>query len=223
MTTQPETPEPHRPPDRSRIVAAIAASLRNVDAFGTGPLAELRRLDPAGSLCEPTLHRLLARHRVPQGWLDGAGIRDWGLVIHAMALASPGPLSAPAHDREPDGADARAAFWRDESRRAERRFGEALFEAGFSERRFVNLLDAAPDALLVALPRAVRFLVAGGGPLPALAAVGLVMSAEADGDWSDRVRQRIARGYYQAEFRAGNPQAQAISQAISQAPSGDAA
>ena len=218
MTTQPETPEPRRPADRSRIVAAIAARLRNVDAFGTGPLAELRRLDPAGSLSEPTLQRLLARHQVPQGWLDGAGIRRWGLVIHAMALASPDRLSAPACDGEPDETDARAAFWRDESRRAERRFGRALFEAGFSERRFVNLLDAAPDGLLVALPRSVRFLVAGGGRLPALAAVGLVMSDEANEGWSDQLRQRIARGYYQAEFQAESPQAQPISQA----PSGDA-
>ncbi|TXN17275.1 hypothetical protein FV219_00570 [Methylobacterium sp. WL122] len=211
---RPDVTDAHSPLDRNQIVRSIAVQLRNADAFGTGPLAELRRLNPGGSLSEPTFHRLLARHQVPLGKSEAVGIQRWGLVIHVLALAAPKQLSVPSRDREPQEAGARSAYWRDECRRAERRFGQALFEAGFSERRFVNLLDAVPDDLRIALPRAIRFLVAGGGSLPALAPLGLVLSADGDRDWSDQIRQRIARGYYQAEFRGGNPQAQTASQAL---------
>lgn len=183
MTTRPESETASEKPDRGRIVGAIAARLRNVDAFGTGSLAELRRLDPFGPLSEPALHRLLARHEVPESWLAGSGLRRWALVIHALALAAPDQL------------------W------PETRLGRSLFEAGLSERRFVVLLEAGSHEMLDVLPRVVRFLVARGRPLNPFAVVDLVMSADApDEGWGAAIRQRVAQDYFRTEFRAENPQ-----------------
>lgn len=197
----------HRP--YGSIVAAIAARMANVDAFGTGPLAELRRLDPAGALTEPALHRLVAAHRIDQHWGDIEGLPDWALIIHCLALAAPEHLRFPARGKEPEDRAARSDYWAETSRNAQRGLGRALSEAGFSERRFVNLLDAAPLALRVELPRAVRFLAARGGAVPALALADLVMAEADDGGSGDRVRRRIAGGYYRHEFAANDRGVQA--------------
>jgi hypothetical protein len=74
-------------PTRNEVIGVLAHRLSGQDSIGTGPLAELRRLDPAGPLSEPALHRLLTR--VPQPWLSGDGLRRWALIVHAMALAAP--------------------------------------------------------------------------------------------------------------------------------------
>lgn len=177
MSTQPDS---NPAPDRNQAVGAIAARLSNVDAFGTGPMAELRRLDPAGPLSEPTLQRLLAR--LPEQWLAGDGVRRWALLIHAMALAAPDNL------------------------RPDRRLGAALFEAGLKETRFVNLLDATGAELLDVAPRAVRFLVSKGGGLNAYGLADLIFSgASRRESWADAVRQRIASDYFRAEARADAP------------------
>jgi CRISPR type I-E-associated protein CasB/Cse2 len=158
-------------------VIGIIANRLSGEGFGTGPLAELRRLDPAGPLSEPALHRLLTN--VPEAWLKGDGLRRWALIIHVMALAAPDALKATT------------------------RLGSALLAAGFKEGRLVNLLDATSDELLAALPRGVRFLVARGQNLNAFAVADLVLSAGRDnGSWAESVRQRIAQDYYRAEARA---------------------
>lgn len=198
-------PDPDRgqPPIRNRIVAAMAARMAHEDVFGIGPLAELRRLDPTGTMAEVQLHRMLARHDVPNAELEGQGLGRWALVIHAAALAAPDNLSFPGRSKEPAGSAEQPEFWSGEAASALRRLGRALFEAGYSERRFANLLDAAEDDLPTALPRAVRFLVAAGGRLPVLAVAELVFSApQAEDDRGKSVRHRIARGYYRAEAKA---------------------
>jgi CRISPR type I-E-associated protein CasB/Cse2 len=73
-------------PTRNQVIGLIAHRLSDRDRFGTGPLAELRRLDPDGPLSEPALHRLLTN--VPESWLVGDGLRRWTLIVHAMALGS---------------------------------------------------------------------------------------------------------------------------------------
>jgi CRISPR type I-E-associated protein CasB/Cse2 len=159
------------------VIGAIASRLSDGDAFGTGPLAELRRLDPTGPLSEPALHRLLTN--VPESTLYGDGLRRWALIVHAMALAAPDGLKAMT------------------------RLGSTLFAAGLKEGRLVNLLDATGDELFTAVPRAVRFLVARGQSLNAFALADLVLSAGRDDDaWAESVRQRIAQDYYRAEARS---------------------
>lgn len=175
--TQPDTPASAQAlPSRAQVAGRIAARLAAQD-FGTGPRAELRRLDPRGALSEPALHRLLARH-VPDEWLPGRGLRDWALTIHALALAAP------------------------DDRRAGERLGAALQGAGWKEGRLVNLLDATPDDLPDHLTRAVRFLVAKGKALDGRDLVALVFTAASGSERRDSVRQRIASDYYRAEMRA---------------------
>jgi CRISPR type I-E-associated protein CasB/Cse2 len=171
-------------PTRNQVIGLIAHRLSDRDRFGTGPLAELRRLDPDGPLSEPALHRLLTN--VPESWLVGDGLRRWTLIVHAMALAAPDGLKATA------------------------RLGSALLASGFKEGRLVNLLDATSDELLTALPRAVRFLVTRGHSLNAFALADLVLSASRDdGGWSESVRRRIAQDYYRAEARAATGSSEA--------------
>jgi CRISPR type I-E-associated protein CasB/Cse2 len=159
-------------PTRRDALAVIARRLADED-FGTGPRAELRRLNPRGPLAEPALQRLLARH-VPEAWLRGDGITRWALLIHSMALAAPDGL------------------------RSDRRLGAALFEAGWKEGRLVKLLNASGEELIDALPRAVRFLVAKGQSLNAVELADLIWQT----DQAEGARQRIAREYYRAEARA---------------------
>ncbi len=179
MTTPPDAPR-----NRAEIVGRMAAALAD-EHFGTGPLAELRRLDPTGPLNQPALHRLLTRH-VPEDWVRGEALRPWTLVIHCLALAAPDLLLGQA------------------------RLGAALFDAGYKEGRFVNLLDASPTELLDRLPRAVRFLAHKGGRLhgPQMADLVLVRHDQSPAHF-DELRRRIAADYFRAEHKAGQPQSPA--------------
>jgi hypothetical protein len=129
-----------KPSTQDEVVGDLIAKLGQ-ENFGTGPLAELRRMDPRAAT-KPTLHRLLARN-VPKAWLGGDGFNRWALLIHLFALAAPSPL---------------------------RNFialGEALFIAGYNEGRLTTLLEAQEKDFPVVLPRMVRFLVArGANPHP---------------------------------------------------------
>ena len=114
---------------------------------------------------------------MPDAWLHGAGLRSWALVIHCLALAAPDNLMG------------------------EDRLGTALHDAGFGEKRFVNLLDANTDELRDRLPRAVRFLVHHGGRVHAPQLADLVLIPPSS-DRFDEFRRRIAGDYYRAEFKA---------------------
>lgn len=208
--------------DRCRTVVAFSARMADENTFGTGPLADLRRLDPEGALAEPALHRLLARH-VSEAALKAAGLHAWALVIHAGALAAPKHLSYKRFADEPADPDEKPAFWAEQAGRAQERFGRALSEANYSERRLVNLLEAPPEDLRIALPRAVRFLVAKGQRLPVLAVADLVMSAGGAEDWTHSVRHHIARGYYRAEAKSEADQKPTKSTDQKQIALGDAA
>jgi len=170
-------PEEARRDTPGAIAGRIAFVLRQ-DGFGTGPLAELRRLDPDGALVEPALHRLLARHLTAERVKGADALGDWALIIHCLALAAPGQLDGAA------------------------RLGRALQQAGLKEQRFTRLLQATSEDLRDGLPRAIRFLVHQGGRLRAPDVADLVLSARS-ADWGGRVRQRIAGDYYRAEYEAG--------------------
>src|ERR1700679_2977856 len=81
--TQPDAPRTQRDMVGD-LVAGIGHKL-----FGTGPLAELRRMDPKQAAPgQPALHRLLARY-VAEDRLRGTGMNRWTLLIHLLALAAP--------------------------------------------------------------------------------------------------------------------------------------
>jgi len=148
-------------------------SLLGSDHFGTGPLAELRRLAPTRpAAAPPALHRLLARY-VPEHWLGGDGMQRWTLLAHLLALAAP----SPTHGFTP--------------------LGKALFDADYNEGRLTALLSAQADAFPVALPRLVRFLVAKGGSPHPYQLANLVLGGGRDAD-----RMAIARDYYRADSAA---------------------
>jgi CRISPR type I-E-associated protein CasB/Cse2 len=169
------------PPDPAPTTESVALALARLlaaEAFGTGPRAMLRRLDPVGVLAEPALQRLLAQN-VPDGWLCGRGMRDWALITHLLALGAP--------DHHCGGP----------------RFGAALRAAGFSETRLARLLHADRVALDVLLPRACRLLLAKGKHLnpPDLACL-VRAAADAEPSHLEAARTAIARDYYRAERSA---------------------
>jgi hypothetical protein len=161
-----------RPRTQDEIVRDLVATLGQ-ENFGTGPLAELRRMDPRAAIpTTPALHRLLARN-VPDAWLGGKGLNRWTLLIHLLALAAPSPL----HDFPA--------------------LGAALFTAGYKEGRLTALLEAPAEDFPIVLPRMVRLLVAkGSNPHPyQLARLVLGGGREVD-------RITIARAFYRAEARS---------------------
>jgi hypothetical protein len=170
---------PDAAPKLADVVSAVVARL-DPDRIGTGPLAMLRRLDPAGSLAVPALQRLLWQH-VPDKWLEGGGLRRWALLIHAMALAAPDLL------------------------RGGNGLGRALHAAGYSEGRLIRLLEARAEDLPGGVPRMVRFMVAKGEALDPLALAWFVHGVAAGGDAAERQRERIAGDYYRAERDANRP------------------
>ena len=142
------------------------------DSFGTGPLAELRRMDPRQpAAAPPALHRLLAR--VPDELSHGQQFDRWFLFVHLLALAAP------------------------ERHRGGQSLGTALFAAGYSDGRLTRLLEAPEADLSVVLPRMVRFLVAHGERLDPFELAHLTLRRDKAPN-----RLRIARDYYRAEARA---------------------
>lgn len=169
---------PAAEPVLREVVLAIAAQL-DPDRIGPGPLAALRRLDPASAsgLSTPALQRLLCK-QVPDAWLDGGDMGCWPLIVHAMALGAPG---------------LHRTFG------AAGRLGSALFTAGFSEGRLVRLLESRLPDLPVAVPRAVRFLVAKGQGFDSIGLAFWVRGVAAGGLRAEAQRTAVARDYYRAE------------------------
>ena len=153
------------------IVGDLVARIGH-EAFGTGPLAELRRMDPRQAVPgQPALHRLLARY-VAEDRLRDDGMNRWALLIHLLALASP---------NQHRGGDS---------------LGRALFAAGYSEGRLTRLLETPSVDFAVVLPRMVRFIVAKGERLNPYELADLVIRSG-----EDRERMHIAQEYYRAEAR----------------------
>jgi len=161
-----------QPPRLQVLVGNIERRLRRED-FGTGPRAELRRMDPRAPSA-PAFFRLLAElpERTP---LD---VRQWALLIHAMALAAP--------DRLRRGGE----------------LGATLFEAGYNEGRLGRLLQARAADLPDVVPRLVRFVVAHDKPLDPVALAYFIRAIGVGGDDAERARERIARAFYKAEYAA---------------------
>jgi CRISPR system Cascade subunit CasB len=161
------------PPDASPEPGQIArqiAALLSAEHFGNGPRAALRRMDPEKNLGQPALQRLLADY-VPDHWLYDGGMADWGLIVHSLALGSPGNLGGKS-------------------------LGAALAQAQYSESRLARLLQADRKQLNDALPRACRFLVAKGEAINPAGIANFVLTAS--DARADAARVKIARDFYRA-------------------------
>jgi CRISPR type I-E-associated protein CasB/Cse2 len=160
-------------PNLRELVRRVAERLHNPH-YGTGPLAELRRMDPR-SPTAPAFYRLLAE-MPEQAPLNAA---QWALLIHAMALAGPGLLNG-----------------REE-------LGKSLFDAGYKEGRLTRLLQARASDLPDMVPRLVRYLAAKGQTLNLVGLAYFIWAIGKGGEPAEQARERIARHYYRAEYQAG--------------------
>ncbi|MCY4619166.1 MAG: type I-E CRISPR-associated protein Cse2/CasB [Chloroflexi bacterium] len=194
MTMSPEASDLQTKSDRSwgGIAVRIAGRLAR-DDFPRGDLAALRRMSPNSGREAAAFWRLAARYEL----LGAPSIeRKWALIIHGIALMTP----TAAHDgaglgaHDPGTSVGAALFGgNDESSR----------ESGFySELRLNRLLAARGDVLQVLLARMFRMLGASGVAFDWREMVRLILLDGFDQAGAEAARQRIARDYFRAEFRA---------------------
>lgn len=178
----------------------IAGRLARED-FPRGDLAALRRMSPGSGQDAPAFWRLAARYDL----LGAPEVeRKWALIIHGIALMTP----TAAHDRAASSAhDPQTSV------------GSALFgsessgESGFySELRLSRLLTARGDVLQVLLARMFRMLGSGGVTFDWREMARLILLDGFDQAGAERTRQRIARDYFRAEFRAERRTAESADQ-----------
>jgi hypothetical protein len=165
------------PEGQSEPWAVINAVARHFDkALDNGSRAELRRMDPGGSLAEAALHRLLAQH-VPENWLFGERLRRWALIAHVAAILGP-DLSL---TRE--------------------RLGKSLSDCDLKEGRLIAFLQARGDQLLVVAPRLARLAVAKSVALNLVELGEYLLDEARDEARAEHRRVRIAQAFYRAEQR----------------------
>lgn len=149
----------------------VLSTLRS-ERFGTGPLAELRRLDPRKPPSfPPTFYRLLATHVPPELTRRAGAVQDWALIFHCIALAGTDlPLKSPG-------------------------IGAALAADTHSEARLTALLKARRDQLSIVAPRVVRYLRAQGQGFDVHDLARLIL-------WpTEEIRIRIARDFYERQSK----------------------
>lgn len=168
----------------------IAGRLARED-FPRGDLAALRRMSPGSGQDAAAFWRLAARYEL----LGAAAVeRKWALIIHGIALmtptAAPDRVTSSAHD--PQTSVGSALFGSESS-------GESGF---YSELRLNRLLTARGDVLQVLLARMFRMLGTGGVAFDWREMARLILLDGFDQAGAEAARQRIARDYFRAEFRA---------------------
>lgn len=140
--------------------------------FSTGELAELRRIDPEQPYT-PALWRTLVGYEIDQGWGDGewreALEERWAALLMGMAH------TVGLHDYSTP-------------------LGAALAEAGWSETRFVRLMDSRGTRLIEEIRRVAQYLSSKSQPADWAQVADLVL--DQDADWAERQRRDIARDYY---------------------------
>lgn len=172
---RPEPPAPSSTPDLSGAIGRLAHAIDRI--VSPGDVAALRRMDPSDP-STAAFWRLRASHLAPAGllpeadpWREDAEKR-WATIMIAMAHLS--GLHAPGMP-----------------------LGSALARAGFSELRFVRLLQARGDVLPRLAIESSRFLAAKGQPVDQKGLALLVLSdGWIDPSSTERVRRSIARDYY---------------------------
>jgi CRISPR system Cascade subunit CasB len=172
-------------PDQSlnTTVHKIASYLSREEFAGgvsTGDLAELRRIKPDEPYT-PALWRILLNYVPNDDQLSAERERRWAILLMAMATC------AGLHDPSTD-------------------FGAALADAGWSELRFVRLLEARGDNLDKQLRRVAQYLASKDQQANWADAAWLLFVQQ--GDHASTTRQRIARSYYRRRYANENEAAE---------------
>jgi CRISPR system Cascade subunit CasB len=156
------------------VIGKVDHALRH--QLPTGDVAELRRVSPEEPYT-PALWKLLLSH-VPESWTAGPDRdekeRRWATLFMTMATA------AGLHDPSVP-------------------LGTALARAGWSELRFVRLMQDRGQGLAVRLRRLAQYLNSKSQPADWTDVASLLR--EQDGEWAERHRRRISRDYYRTLHR----------------------
>ncbi|MFD1625181.1 type I-E CRISPR-associated protein Cse2/CasB [Azospirillum griseum] len=151
-------------------VNALAATLTK-DRLGTGPMAQLRRMDPLG-VPSPVFWTLLA-DRFGTDPLPEHQERAWAIIIQAMAVMAP------------------------DAHRIGRPPGRVLAEQGYPEGRFLRLLRAEGEGLAVEVRTLARWSAAKALAFDwADLALFVLARSGRDPDWAERQAIQLARPYF---------------------------
>ena len=147
-----------------------------VHRLGTGDVAELRRLDPLHPSAA-VFWRLVAAMPDVGGDTPGQAERERRFAVVLRTFAELRDVH-----------------------RGGRRLGTALAEAGFDERRLLQLLRSRRTALAHTIRTTCHFLASKGAPADAMGLARLVLSEDAP--WEEDERRKLARDYFRAAARA---------------------
>ena len=176
-------------PERAVRMTGYAAQLAEARR---GDFAELRRMNPD----EPdaaAFWRIMARYDLLG--VEEAAERNWGLIIHGIALMTPtnrgeGSPSTAHNGSMPVG---RTLYLGGETQRA----------TGFySEARLSRLLTSGGPMLRTLLARMFRMLATGDVSFNWREMAQFILSEGYNDDAAEQSRRRIAREYYRAERRS---------------------
>ncbi|MDR3518480.1 MAG: type I-E CRISPR-associated protein Cse2/CasB [Azospirillaceae bacterium] len=153
------------------IVFALSQVLRK-ERLGTGPLAQLRRMDPLG-VPPPAFWPLFFEVVDPEAKGESTE-RAWAIIVQAMAMMGP------------------------EAHQGGRRAGRALADSGYPEGRFVRLLRGSGEALATEVRTLSRWCLAKGLGFDWTDLAALILARQAgDPERADRAVLRLARSYFQ--------------------------
>ena len=160
--------------DIHSVIGKIAYAMEHY--LSNGDLAQLRRVSPEEPY-SPALWKMLLSY-VPESWTRGPQQdekeRQWAAVLQGMAMTTG------LHDLNVP-------------------LGQALVKAGWSELRFVRLMQAQGDDLIKEVRRLASFLASKAQTADWSDIAQLLFNQE--GEWAKRHRRRIARDYYHALYQ----------------------
>ena len=175
MTTLQVSDEVSTPETSVRsVIGKIAYAMEHY--LSNGDLAQLRRISPEEPYT-PALWKMLLTY-VPESWTRGPQQeekeRHWAALLQGMAMTT--GLYDPNVP-----------------------LGKALVAAGWSELRFVRLMQARENDLFKEVRQLASFLASKSQTADWSDVAQLLFNQQ--GEWAERHRRRIARDYYHALYQ----------------------
>lgn len=172
-------PATSSPPSIRTAVGKLATMLGSDSGLSTGDLAQLRRISPEKPYTSALWRLLLSLglDQTPPWMKQDVWERRWATVMMAMAYTQ----GLHSYDT---------------------RLGEALATAGWSELRFVKLLNSRGEMLEIQLRQLARYLAGKAQVANWAEAAELLFSQE--GKRADKIRLQISRDYYTTLYKQQN-------------------